>query len=238
MDFVRYPQTPHLAWLGPDAPRQDKVLSVEERGAFLRDEILVEEKVDGASVGLSVAPDGRLRAQNRGGYLDRGSHPQFDPLWSWLARRESELSRALGDQLVLFGEWCVAVHSLHYDRLPDWFLGFDVYDQGERRFWSPMRRDRLFKSLAIMPVPAIRRGCYGLQGLCDLLQQARSAVGSVPPEGLYLRRQSDQWLTDRAKLVRAEFVQAMGEHWSRRPVERNGLVADAEAAIPRESRQR
>ncbi len=68
-DFFRFPHTPHLAWLGEGSPRDDKVLSPDEVTALLAGDVVVEEKLDGANLGLSLAPDGSLRAQNRGQYL-------------------------------------------------------------------------------------------------------------------------------------------------------------------------
>ena len=67
--FFRFPHTPHLAWLGAGVPRDDKVLSPEEANKILAGSIVVEEKLDGANLGLSIGPDGQLRAQNRGQYL-------------------------------------------------------------------------------------------------------------------------------------------------------------------------
>ncbi len=224
MALFKFPHTPHLAWLGPGQARDDKLLSDRELEAFLDAKIVVEEKVDGANVGLSVAPDGGVRAQSRGEYLGRSRHPQFDPLWAWLASRERVIAGVLGEDLVLFGEWCFAAHSIRYDRLPDWFLGFDVYDRSEDRFWSSTRRDELLDSLGLFPVPALARGRYDLPGLCDLLAGAHSRVGSGPAEGFYLRREGPRWLESRAKLVRAEFVQAIDEHWSRRQLAKNRLA--------------
>lgn len=229
MAFYKFPHTPHLAWLGPEQARGDKVLSPAEREAFLDGEILVEEKVDGANVGFSLAPDGRLRAQNRGAYLDRGCHPQFDPLWAWLAAREHAIARALGRNLMLFGEWCFAVHAVRYDRLPDWFLGFDVYDRQRDRFWSAARRDDLLASLDIFPAPAYTRGRHDLPSLTAMLADAQSHLGNVPAEGFYLRRDDEQWLRGRTKLVRAEFVQAIDEHWSARQLAKNRLAAEGVA---------
>ena len=60
-DFFRFPHTPHLAWLGEGTPRDDKVLSSHEAAALLAGEVVVEEKLDGANVGLSLDPDGGLR---------------------------------------------------------------------------------------------------------------------------------------------------------------------------------
>lgn len=64
-EFVRFPHTPHLAWLGEGHPRSDKVLDPEERAAILSTPVVVEERVDGANLGLSVV-DGSIRVQNRG----------------------------------------------------------------------------------------------------------------------------------------------------------------------------
>ena len=65
-DFFRFPHTPHLAWLGAGSPRDDKVLSAAQAQALLAGEVVVEEKLDGANLGFSLATDGELRAQNRG----------------------------------------------------------------------------------------------------------------------------------------------------------------------------
>ena len=66
--FFRFPHTPHIAWLAPGCPRDDKVLSTAEATALLAGPVVLEEKLDGANLGFSVAPDGRVRAQNRGQY--------------------------------------------------------------------------------------------------------------------------------------------------------------------------
>lgn len=148
--------------------------------------------------------------------------PQFRPLRSWLAAREEALVEALGRELVLFGDWCYAVHSVVYDRLPDWFLGFDIYDLTEKRFYSTHRRDALFLAVELHKVPQIARGRFSLEGLKGLLGRSRFSDG--PAEGVYLRRESENWLVGRAKLVRPDFVQGIGEHWSRMPLRRNVLA--------------
>ena len=49
--------------------RGDKILTESERDEFLQHVLTVEEKVDGANLGLSFDADGNIRAQNRGAYL-------------------------------------------------------------------------------------------------------------------------------------------------------------------------
>lgn len=222
-DFFRFPHTPHLAWLGEGQPRDDKVLAPEEADDLLGAELVVEEKIDGANLGFSVSEEGDLFAQNRGSYLSPDfCHAQFRPLWSWLASREVALVDALWPDLMLFGEWCVAVHSVEYDRLPDWFLGFDVYDRAEGRFWDTARRAELLAKLGLSPVPRLATGRFTFDELAALLGGSR--VGSLPMEGVVVRREADGWTTERAKLVRPTFTQSMEDHWSRGPLRKNALA--------------
>jgi hypothetical protein len=221
-DFFRFPHTPHVAWLGAGVPRDDKVLAPDEVRALLAGEVVVEEKVDGANLGFSTDEHGTLRAQNRGTYLELvAPQGQWKPLKRWLAARRDALAEALFPDLMLFGEWAYAVHSVPYTRLPDWFLAFDVYDRARGEFWSTARRDTLTTGLEIATVPELGRGRFDVAGLRRLLGQSRLTDG--PAEGLYVRRENADALVARAKLVSAGFVQAIDEHWSRRGLVENRL---------------
>lgn len=224
-DFFRFPHTPHIAWLGDDIPRDDKVLSPNEVDSLLSGAVVVEEKLDGANLGISISPEGDIRAQNRGQYLHLPMKGQFEKLNSWLITRSDALFDALGEDLVLFGEWCAARHSLDYDQLPDWFLVFDVYDRKAGKFWSTTRRNRLAEQLALYVVPQLMNGKVTVNALKDLLQLKSSSFRNGPLEGIVIRRESAEWLESRAKLVRPDFVQAIGEHWSHRWIEWNHVVS-------------
>jgi hypothetical protein len=223
-DFFRFPSTPHLVWLGAGQSRDDKVLSPAEARELLTHEIIVEEKVDGANIGFSVTEHGTLCVQNRGTFLSREhTHPQFKSLFRWQQSREDALVDALFPDLMLFGEWCYAVHSVQYARLPDWFLAFDVYDRAQGEFWSTQRRDALVSRLGLELVPRLGAGRFDLMGLRALLGPSRLADG--PAEGLYVRIDQGERLVARAKIVRPEFLQAIDEHWSRRELKSNALAA-------------
>ena len=153
-DFFKFPSTPHLALLGSVEIRDDKVMSTTERDDFLRHELVVEEKVDGANLGISVDAEGNIRAQNRGAYLHLPGSGQWKKLGEWLESRTNALFDQLTDRYILFGEWCYAQHSVAYDRLPDWFLGFDIYDKGTAQFFSCARRDEIFRVLGVSQVQA------------------------------------------------------------------------------------
>lgn len=223
MEFVRFPRTPHLAWLGAGQPRDDKVMSPAEARDLLQHAVTVEEKLDGANLGLSIDEHGEIRAQNRGTYLEMDAlHPQFRPLRQWLAHHRLRLADALTPELIVFGEWCHATHSVHYTRLPDWFIGFDVYDRAAGQFWSVDRRDPLMAAIGLTVVPRLAHGRLDMEELVALL--GRSHFTDGPAEGLYVRADRDGLLLQRAKLVRAEFTQAIGEHWSRQSIRPNTRV--------------
>jgi ATP-dependent RNA circularization protein (DNA/RNA ligase family) len=222
-DFFRFPHTPHIAWLGNGIPRDDKVLSPQEADKLLSDEVVVEEKLDGANLGISVSPEGDVRAQNRGQYLQLPIKGQFDKLNSWLKPRSDALFDALGVDLILFGEWCAARHSLDYDYLPDWLLVFDVYDKKSRQFWSTHRRNTFAAQLNLPVVPRLLQGKTNINELKERLKAQSSDFRQGSLEGVVIRSESSEWLKSRAKLVRPDFVQSISEHWSHRQVEWNHL---------------
>ena len=89
--------------------------------------VVVEEKVDGANLGISINAQWRLRVQNRS--TRSSTHKQFSTLDAWLEAHSSALFQVMEpERHVLFREWLYAKHSIHYTRLPDYFLAFDLYD--------------------------------------------------------------------------------------------------------------
>lgn len=217
----KFPRTPHL-W-GSRASRDDRVLSREESAALLARPLIVEEKVDGANLGVSFDEEGaRPVVQNRGHLLGRGEHAQFAPVWGWLAEREAELREALGPHRILFGEWLYARHSVAYDALPDWFLGFDLYDKRERAFLSRVALEELASHARVSLVPQLARAQVfrTLEAVADFVGPSRVATGQRA-EGLVLREERDGRVSARAKWVRPDFIAGITEHWRSRPVEPN-----------------
>lgn len=221
-DFFRFPTTAHLAWLGGGpTPRDDKVLSPAEVDQLLAGDVVVEEKLDGANLGWSLDPEGEVRGQNRGQYLVQFHAGQFMRVPAWLEIHGDDLRKVLTPDLMLFGEWCAAKHSLDYDRLPDWFLLFDVYERSEGRFWNTQRRNELAAEAGLATVPRVFEGRTTLPQLKDMLSRLPSHYRNGPMEGVVVRRESDDAGLARAKLVRAGFTQAIESHWRNRAIEWN-----------------
>jgi hypothetical protein len=83
-NFYRFPHAPHLAWLGNGPVRDDKILTPQEAKAFLAQPVAIEEKIDGANIGLSLSPEGTLRIPQRGDSLQHPFKGQFSGLTTWL----------------------------------------------------------------------------------------------------------------------------------------------------------
>lgn len=212
--FFRFPHTPHVIWLGAESPREDKVLSLEENKELLSGSVSIEEKLDGANLGISFDANGEIQAQNRGQYLARPFSGQFSRLNAWLTQHQNALSKILEKQLIIFGEWCAAKHSLDYQNLPDWLIVFDVYDKTNKKFWSVSRRNKLAQELSLFTPNCLFHGTTTIPQLLEALDTS-SVYRDGNIEGIIIRKDSSQWNELRAKLVRPDFTQNIDAHWSK-----------------------
>ncbi len=221
-DFFKFPHTPHLYWLGDHSARSDKIFNLKEAEDFLSKEVIIEEKIDGANIGISLDSNFEIRIQNRGSYLTERNHSQFKSIWNWINIHEHELIDFLEDRYILFGEWCYAIHSVKYKNLPDYFLAFDIYDKLESQFWNVERRNNLLNKINLEKVPELFKGQCERNKILDLLE-SQSAFGNSFLEGIYLRKENDKYLEGRCKVVRKDFTQNIEEHWSKKELKTNSL---------------
>jgi ATP-dependent RNA circularization protein (DNA/RNA ligase family) len=219
--MIKFPSTPHLACLGSSSVRDDKVLTEQEKSDFLLYEVILEEKIDGANLGISFDDEGNIVLQNRGNIISEPYLGQWKDIERWLEARLDDLFDALGTNKILFGEWCYAIHSIEYKSLPDWFIAFDVYDKKENRFLSVKRRNEIVEKAGLNAIRQIARGVFSLDEIVAFM--GKSAYGEGLVEGIYLRIDEGDWLKQRAKIVRTEFTQAIETHWSKMPLRLNGL---------------
>ena len=125
---IKYPRTPHLR----DIPNSD----------LIGKKLIVEEKMDGSQAGIRFDSSGELVLFSRGHKLD-GSHMgefQFDLFKQWANAKKYQLYDLLGDTRIMYGEWLHCLHSVYYDRLPHFFLEYDIYDVSTGTWLSTPRR--------------------------------------------------------------------------------------------------
>eukprot|EP00762_Andalucia_godoyi_P006552 ANDGO_04986.mRNA.1 hypothetical protein GUITHDRAFT_135515 len=228
----KFPRTPHILSLG-SATRDDLIMSESPERMFgdVTGRVIVEEKIDGANLGISLSAEYKVICQNRSHFVNSESHPQFRELEKWISRHEGELCRILEPgRHVLYGEWMAATHKVHYDALPDLFVAFDIFDRLHGKFFSRRALEELFSqnevTIALTPVLLDHRGSLEdwKSVLLPLLSQPSvfSKSGQLR-EGIYTRfmDDSDEWLNFRAKLVRSDFLAQDERHWSRGPTRKN-----------------
>lgn len=221
--FFKFPSTPHLSVLGGHNIREDKVLTPSERHKFLRNSLTVEEKLDGSNLGLSFDEHGALHCQSRGNYLPFPFTGQWKLLNNWAITRTNRLFDELTTKYILFGEWCYAKHSIFYNRLPDWFLGFDIFDKRSKEFLCEEKRNEMFRKMDISSVPTLSKGSFSISELTHFCREV-SCFGQENKEGIYLRFDHAEFLGGRAKIVRGTFTQQIEEHWLKKPIVKNLIV--------------
>ena len=222
--FYRFPHTPYIKWLGSAPLRDDKVLTQAEVEDLLSKEVIVEEKIDGANIGLSLDENKNIRIQNRGDYLIEPYIGQFTHLPIWLERNKYQIRQHLAPNMIVFGEWCAARHSLDYTNLPDYYLLFDIFDKETKRFWSSDRRNLWAQQAGLNPIRRVSSGIYSIEDLLVLLSEAKSYYREGSPEGIVIRRDTEAWNIGRGKLVQLEFSQTIINHWSSRPMQWNRVI--------------
>ena len=234
--FHKFPRTRHIVNTGA-ASRDDLVLSKMEAETFLKlqpgESMIVQEKIDGANMGITIDKDSlKFKVQNRSHYVSSKDHVQFKPLDNFLENKREELWRILTadetlppGRLILFGEWMVAKHSIHYTKLPSVFVAFDIYDTTESTFFSYPKMMMTLDGTNIPTVPVLRTITCSEQ-ICkeDLVNMIKktSAFYDGVIEGIVIRKENQEQLLDRAKIVRKDFI-CGNEHWSKGIITLNGV---------------
>ncbi|ORX38713.1 hypothetical protein BD324DRAFT_622037 [Kockovaella imperatae] len=216
--LIKFPRTPHLLDLG--ATTSDDIVKADF--GILRAPLTIEEKIDGANMGFSLDWDGAIRCQNRSHWVSSADHAQFRPLDGWIRAHDTALRRILDqdqhfpERYILYGEWMVARHSIHYTSLPDHFIAFDLFDRLEGTFLSRQRLTMTLHDSGIAQVPLIAQVDQVTQSqVLDILKR-HSTCSDSPIEGVYIRTEdADRHLTiRRGKVVRGDFISG-NEHWTR-----------------------
>jgi hypothetical protein len=221
MDFHKFPRTSHIYNLG-SATRDDLLLDKQDIELFLSKEITIEEKIDGANLGLRMNDDYLIECQNRSKIVNSSTQSQFSNLDTWIKNNYTDLFLILENKnLILFGEWMQAKHSIFYDNLPGYFIAFDIYDINEKQFYSRSKFSEILEQTSIPIINVLFKGVIGSKDNLLKLLKTESKYANQNIEGLYLRIDKDDVLESRSKLVSAEFIQGIEEHWSSKTMIKN-----------------
>jgi atypical dual specificity phosphatase len=229
--LFKFPRTHHLFDAGGSGvSRDDLVMDSKDCEDYFGDSakvVLVQEKVDGANLGISLTKDYEIICQNRSHYVTSESASQWTRLSDWIETHRMDLCRILEpERHILFGEWCYAKHSLHYTELPDYFLAFDIYDRFTGNFLSFKEMQKVLDQcdVPIFSVPIITTKKFLSRESVAALLDTKSAFRDDVVEGIYLRIETEDVLIKRCKLVRPDFVQGITEHWTKKVLVKNKIL--------------
>ena len=254
MNTIRkYPRTRHI--LDSRLQPGDEDLSAASFGDIAGCHLVVEEKIDGANAAISFDSEGRLMLQSRGHFLTGGPRERhFNLFKAWAYAIETEIRPVLGSRYIVYGEWVYAKHTVYYDRLPHYFLEFDVLDRETGVFLSTPERQRLLAGLPLVSVPVLYEGTvadgstlkrliapslYKSTGWRDQLAEDIAAGKhheeyvkkqtdiSDLAEGLYIKAEANGAVVARYKYVRHDFLTTVldsASHWLSRPILPNRLA--------------
>ena len=231
MTIQKFPRTRHIA--GSRVQPGDEDLLLVPLSDLAGQHLVIEEKIDGANVGISFDPNGELLLQSRGHYLTGGPRErQFSLLKTWASCHQAGLWQHLGSRYVMYGEWMYAKHTVFYDLLPHYFIEFDILDRETRRFLDTPFRQALTDGLPVVSAPVLAEGTttdyphlpplvgpslWKSDRWKDALRSSADEIGLDPyqvccetdmsdlAEGLYIKAEADGSVLARAKWVRTDF---------------------------------
>jgi hypothetical protein len=205
--YVKYERTYHLPW-SPGVQCDDRVIHSLE--AFKNKEVVVTEKMDGENTTIY---NDYIHARS----IDSKHHESRN----WVKNFAANWQYQLADNMRVCGENLYAQHSIRYENLDSYFLGFSMWVDDFRLHWDEMLE--YFELLGIVPVKVLYRGVFDE----DLIKSLYSPDCWAHSEGYVVTtvegfRLSD-FKTHVAKYVRKGHVQPNKNHWSMQKIIPNGL---------------
>lgn len=194
--MLKYGRTYHLP-ISPGATSDDKVMTTLD--ALMISDLLITEKMDGENTTI-----------HRGGSYARSPDSGRHPSRAWLKAFAAGISPQLTDDERIVGESLYARHTIGYDDLSSYFLGFAWIMGGEVQSWD-MTLAR-FEHLGIVPVRALYRGPYA----AALFENIAASLDISRQEGFVARDAGPFPETEMpsrmGKYVRSGHVQGQ-KHW-------------------------
>lgn len=203
---IKYPRTFHFAF-SQGVASDDKI--IKSTSAFIGQRVIVSSKMDGENTNLY---HDYIHARS----LESANHISQE----WVKNWHGSFKHEIPTNLRIAGENLYACHSIFYDDLPHYFLGFSVWDGNTCLSWDDTIE--WFNLLNITPVKVLYDGIYDEQLISNLYK----SMNLEKQEG-YVCRLADsfdisEFNTKVAKFVRKGHVQT-DIHWKNQKIIPNKL---------------
>lgn len=204
---TKYPKTAHFSF-SPGLQNDDRLLPNAK--GLEGEEIIAAIKFDGENATLT-------QDYTHARSMDSANHPSRN----WLKALHGSIAHDIPPGLRICGENLYAQHSLAYDKLPSFFLVFNMWKNGKRLSWDTTKE--YAELLGLHTVPVLYRGPWNekkIQEICETLdpQKYEGIVVSITRE-----ISAGEWKRTSAKFVRKNHVQS-DKLWMLKPVVPNQLA--------------
>jgi hypothetical protein len=218
----------HLVGSIADPEKGKKCLEEDEVKALLEGHVTMDEKIDGGVLGL--AWDGlRPLVVGKHSMVNYDlSSKKFYGLREWIYDNYNRISEIpLG--WVVYGEWVRREHHIPYDGLPNYFVGFDVFDGTIRHgFLNHVDRSIFLYDIGFAEVPFVYSGTnLGIEDIICITE----GVGGVSNRSRFNSKEIIEGLVIRndngliGKYVRREFMDSIEENILNLPLVENKLAS-------------
>lgn len=212
LEYVKYPRTYHLPWsLG----KTDDDRTLKNTSIFQGKKVVVTRKMDGENFS-------GYRSYCHARSIDGRSHPSRD----WAKNFWSQRSYEVPEGWRVCCENMYAVHSIRYENLESFLLGFSIWDDNNMCLsWDDTKL--WFDLLEIPMVPVLYYGDYDEDAIKKLYDEKKDWEDH---EGYVIRNAEafhyKDFKTNVAKFVRQNHVQTV-KHWMYgQRIEVNGMKSD------------
>lgn len=204
---VKYPRTYHVPW-SPNLQNDDRMMEDTSRWDGMQ--VVITEKVDGENTTMY------------NDYMHARSLEYESAIWrDRIKPIHGAIKFDIPEGWRICGENMSAVHSIHYENLPSYFLMFSIWnDQNVCLSWDETREWAVL--LGVSLVPTLYEGIWD-ETVCRIISDR---LDVDKQEGLVIRPAGSFAFRDFrnvvGKWVRKAHVKT-DQHWTRKPVEYNGL---------------
>lgn len=206
--YVKYPRTYHLPW-SQAVTNDDKMMA--STAALSGVEVVVTEKMDGENTTM-------YRDHIHARSIDSRHHESRE----WVKNFWASIAYEIPEDLRICGENVFARHSIEYETLPSYFMGFSVWNADRCFGWD--ETVEWFELLGINPVPVLYRGVYDEKLIQNIVLDNETQEGYVVRSaGSILISEFNQLV---GKYVRRGHVQT-DKHWMHSEVVANKLMESA-----------
>lgn len=205
-----YPRIPHLHKSISNMTHDDIQLDSDIQFPLT---CWVQEKVDGANMGVSWTSGPVIRNRNnilKKGYIKKETPAklQFRPAWNWIHDHHKDI-RKISDEcmspITIYGEWMNFKHSILYNNLPDMFLAYDIYSVEDGKFLAP---DVIFDLLSKTNIMCIKPEKVTFRSISEIvsMSESKSLYRDGMCEGIVIKISDGRFVTQSFKIVNRHFI--------------------------------